>query len=85
MNLDKFKDKIARVIYKHHCIPTVALIDEILSIPIGGEVVEECDHKNWLYQEDGQAIYGRYAKDCPNCSGLEFKRPRLLKDCVDEK
>ena len=48
-------------------------------------MVEECDHKNWLYQEDGQAIYGRYAKDCPNCSGLEFKRPRLLKDCVDEK
>lgn len=31
--------------------------------------IKKCYHRNWLYQEDGQAIYGRYTKDCPDCNG----------------
>ena len=38
-------------------------------ITTGTLEIVKCYHKNWIYQEDGQAIYGRYSKDCPDCHG----------------
>ena len=101
MNLEELRGKIAEIIGygMENDVEELNIADQILSIPIGGEVkakeyCDECEHLSLKESEQtsdkqphkcklsGKQVYhlGSHPHIIARCT-----RPRLLKDCVDEK
>lgn len=89
MNLKELREKIADVINKQPYGFEEKAADEILSIEIGGEVVEECtiSEENCSNCDYGYTINDDKEWDC--AVGKNYRktksRPRLLRDCVKEE
>lgn len=103
MNPEELREKIAETVYQWNPPETCTLkesdaagfnntdvwqlADDILSIEIGGEVVEmciRCRGTRFIYEE-GESETVVETGICPDCIDGTTTRPRLLRDCVKEE